>query len=66
VGRGAGFSLVNSFRVRHESRDGPAVPGDNDFLASFYAVEQGAEGIFGFEGADFLHYFLSLTQSSLI
>jgi hypothetical protein len=51
---------IDAASAGNQTSDRFAVPRDHDFLTPLDAIQQRAEGVFGFEGADFLHDFSSI------
>ena len=53
TGRGTGLLAIYAGFGGDQFGDGRAAPGDQDLFALLHPVEQRAEPVLGFEGADF-------------
>jgi hypothetical protein len=47
--------MIDVIGIGHQPGNRFSMPGNDDFLAAFDPIEQGAKGIFGLKGADFPH-----------
>lgn len=57
-----GSTGIQPVRARHEPCNRFPVPRNNNLFASLNTVQQGAEGVFCFESANFIH---KATKSSI-